>query len=347
MIKNLLIALVAVTSFCIAYAHEYVPMIREDRVWQYKGQIFSSDIGLVYHDLKFDGSSVTVNGKIYHTFTYVKSKYYAYDIETHTNVFHHEVDYDGNGLKYFVREESGKVYVLSYINNYVYNTRSNLSEGLEDIDYSELLLYDFTKEDGEVLDDEFWLIRSGSVSNESIKLLEGEPSILSIDGQDCRYVGIEEIGYDNERKELRPTLENNTTYLAYAWIEGIGTLGNGCLADYECGFIAGSFSNIDSLGQFSSLSSVYKTDGTVIYGQQPAGAGMVEVGNLKLWRAEGAIRAAGDGYLTVTICSVDGVKYAEAAGDSDVSVDTSSLARGIYIVTAEANSEHRTIKIRI
>lgn len=133
------------------------------------------------------------------------------------------------------------------------------------------------------------------------------------------------------------------------WIEGVGSVNDlnmlifpepTCSPYLSRRCITSCYMNDLCIFSYEDLENYIKRSGI-------ESVGMDEVGNLKLWRSEGAVRATGEGNLTVTVCSVDGVKYAEADGDSDVSVDTSSLPRGIYVVTAEAKGENRTMKIRI
>lgn len=51
--------------------------------------------------------------------------------------------------------------------------------------------------------------------------------------------------------------------------------------------------------------------------------------------------------MALAVCGIDGIKCAEISGGGDVTVDTSALPRGIYVVTATTDSERRTRKIRI
>lgn len=360
--KRLLIALVAVTSMCSAYTHEYVPMIREDRVWQYGGPTYRLDYGIVYHSLKFDGSTITVNDKTYHTFTYFNSKFYAHDYETDEWLLHHENNYDGDGIKYFLREEPGKVFALSYMYHsdlyekpihYVYSTLRPSSDPLEELkdkyEYSECQIYDFSAPDkGEINID---LPQNSVLYEDHVSwIIEGNPATLNIDNEECRFLGVYPKLPDSDFSDsdsMRPTLDELHTAYALTWIEGIGILRNGCLADYYAGMITGTPDNSFSLYYESRLHSVYKTDGTVIFGEQPAGVGKVESGSLKVWRGVEGIRASGEGCVTLTVCGIDGVKYAEATGTDDVTVDTATLPRGIYVASAHANGEHRTRKIRL
>lgn len=70
-LASVLVAFISLTAY-----PDYVPMIREGRVWEYEGYFSrNGESGQVLHYMKFDGT-VTVNDKEYHAFGIYNSKFY-------------------------------------------------------------------------------------------------------------------------------------------------------------------------------------------------------------------------------------------------------------------------------
>lgn len=358
--RRMLAAICGILALGLGVATAYVPMIREDRVWEYKESHFGWE-WVIYHSMKFDGSTFSVNGKEYHVFTCIGKKYFAYDIATQGLYLDFVENFEGNGIKYFVREEPGKVYALTVLkgeSEEVYTTY-DICPAVSDVDglFSERLIYDFNVPDSDVIESRLsvdeWL-PGDYEDGVSWYVIDGDPGVITIEDEACRFMCIIPMEYLNDYDAGRPKLEYylgngvSGSHLAYPWIEGIGVLYNGCLAEYEymtagdCGW-----SWNGRLGQRSWLNSVYNTDGTVVFGNQPAAVDVFSADRLSVRNEKGCVRAVADGAVELKICGVDGAMVGMASGEDEVRVDTSTLPHGIYLVTAVAGAERRTVKVAL
>lgn len=116
---------------------DYVPMIREGRVWEYHGESLKY-AGEAFHYMKFDGIE-TIDGRVYHRFVKFKTLVVNY---VSGAVVHR--DY-GNLYVYYLREEPGRVFVLTESGNVVCSDVSAWQDKDREPEFSEFMVYDFTK----------------------------------------------------------------------------------------------------------------------------------------------------------------------------------------------------------
>lgn len=315
-------------------ARAYVPMIREDRIWEYKSWWYMYP-WVDYAVMKFDGSTVQSFGKVYHGFRTIAIKHTYCDINAdESERYLDNTETFEDNAKYFLREEDGKVYALcDDEGNVILIDEPKYDYG--DLGYSEILLYDFTVPDNGTIES---LGGITDMPGTQWKVRNADPAFLTIGGEECRFVGIypldlEDMGLD----EMRTSIGFRGLYSR--WIEGIGVLDSGDLGQYEYQQRSGGTTGC-------CLSSVYKTDGTLLYGNQPAGVDNHVVG-LSVRIEAGCVRAVAEGVLDLRICGVDGAVVGEASGLDEVRVDTSALPHGVYVVTAIAGTERRTVKVAL
>lgn len=238
--KQLFTILLLSVSLLPAFADDetYVPMIREDRVWEYSGYSKVYD-GCVFHYMKFDGSE-TVNGMEYHRFVHFKTLIVNSDGEVAYR------DYS-TGPVYYLREEPGKVFVLCESDIVVREEISQLAGRVEDPKYSEFMAYDF-----EQLEGTEWgypCMAAIDLISATIPAVVRWESPINIEGESCRVQRFE--GIANEKK--------------VKFIEGIGTTFNGCLPAPNFDDMTGLADNTYSASLQSCLNRVLDGKGNVVY----------------------------------------------------------------------------------
>ncbi len=259
--KLILTVALAACGCCMAAADDYVPMIREGKVWEYQSSYSRqvdgrNEAGLVNHFMRFDGTA-DVNGSNYSCFMLYRSEYYrGTDVYGELELAETK---DCDGPRYFLREEGDKVYILTYEDR-VFSTDKSIEECFGGAEapkgYGEFLRYDFGLADG----DSFNLPSGTDVSSEILI-----PMTVKIG--DAVKVG------DYECKVMTFTGENGMPGYPGEVIEGIGPTKDGDLAVFGPPYLADRPDNSLLPGQGSSLVRVYDSDGKLIYGKNP-GAGI-------------------------------------------------------------------------
>ena len=266
--KIFFVGIFAVLNVCVAYS-DYIPMIREDRVWEYSGYYNKNgESGQVFHYMRFDGT-VLVNGMEYHQFGVFNSKFYRHDYDSDP-AYVLSLDEERDGPVWFLREEAGKVFALTsgYFLFESEWTNGNLPEPDDSEEgYGEILLYDFTLEEGAQMRFPEW----GSLGSENVKEVVYHDSVV-IDGDLCKVQEFEPYGNDMEnpgKKVNVPYLYDRIVFL----VEGIGVTFNGCIPNFYVDLFSSMHENNSRCpGPFSSLRSVRNASGDVIYGlDSPAG----------------------------------------------------------------------------
>ena len=233
------VALSAATCIC---ASDYVPMIREGRVWEYQGSYFIQDeYGVIFHRMKFDGS-VVFNEKEYHCFRLYESTLINSDTgERRTE--------KRDGPVFLLREEPGKVYALCH-DEYIVKSYCG-SDGVPTLDgdkslYEDFLIYDFT-----VVEDQTVNVPFGEDVAAAIPMHAMWDTPLIIEGEKCGVL----------RYSISGMLEDDIKY-----IEGVGVTANGCLPVFEPMFTPSIFDDSYEYPQrHSILNAVYDSAGETIY----------------------------------------------------------------------------------
>jgi len=314
-LKHLLIlcGVFAGMSQCIipAMAVDYAPIIEEGKVWQYAGQYSRSvdgneEAGLAYHSMKFDGT-MTVNGKEYHRFTFFESEYYK---GTHEyGVLELAEVLERTGPNYFLREENGKVYVLT-LDNKMFSTETldaTLDPSVPEERYGEFLRYDFTLGDGA----EFRLpmgIVVGEENLETVFIKVKTP--VEVDETERKTITFcEKVGQPGENGE---TVVDYREVYPGSVIEGIGPDRDGDLVVFGPPYSTSLSNNVNGPGQGSFLNYVADSEGKVIYGSRLAQSDEDPHSILapgKMWKWEFISLTSGQETSTVTATVEDKQLY--------------------------------------
>ena len=321
--KIMIIAALLLTIVATSFAAP-VKMIREDRVWEYINEtvyIYGDSVTYEQYQMKFDGTE-TLNGKTYHKFVYVG------DIEKMTDrlttegrkFWKYEKTKNTNRHYFLMREENGKVYTcLKYAGAY------------HQLD-GEFFSYDFNLKKEDKFDGLAYY------DNEYFDLIDFEDARIAsigeatIDGETCKVQIFSDFG-DRECKKTAT--------------EGIG-------------FNYGMLPAMDGVEMYASgrfplirLNKVYDGKGKVIYRGYDKTLGvnemMADYCDLEIRMKEDAIRVAAEGNIRMTVWSMQGLKVAGAEGAGEVSVSTSGLIPGVYVVraaSADGRSATRKIVVR-
>ncbi len=223
----------------------YPAMIREDRVWEYlwtraESTKYGWPTDCELFRMKFDGTEEK-NGKEYHRFVYcgdrVKWKETT-DMETGAVTRTDKVTTPNEDTTvYFLREESGKVFVL-----FPYDEFHDLGNGYKAEKDEEVPLYDFTLGEGESFAG-FWSWgAAGGLTDYPVRELEP----IDIAGDRCRVFGVTDsfIGACRE----------------YCFSEAAGCLNCGILAAPDAILRPSGYTSIEC-----DLQKIYDGDGNVIY----------------------------------------------------------------------------------
>ena len=249
--KTILTVALATCGFCMAAAADYLPMIVKDRVWEYQGDYFiPGESGRIRHFMKFDGET-TVNGKTYTGFVLYRADLYENGDESMRRTE------ERTGPRYFLREEPGRVYVLTDGDLMVtsYDESDWLDPAVDDASYCEFLLYDFTLGEGETC---ALPMGSDTGSMATIPCLIHWMPEREINGTGHRVIQYE-LAFDEEGSGSMSANEDV--------IEQIGVTANGHLASFLPLLTTSIFNNsYEEPGQHTELVSVCDSDGTVLYG---------------------------------------------------------------------------------
>jgi hypothetical protein len=236
--------LIAINSLFVsgnhAFAEGYIPMLREGRVWEYRGFGGYRDgpdrqPTAVYHYLKLDGCE-KLNGESYSRAVLFKTTIAEIHEDRSESILSTE---DRDQTLYFLRESEGKVYVLKSEGGQLVDRVDSKPDNLSLYD---VVVYDWTLEDGDP-----W--RYGEVSgfsaDECPKVMYGEP--VQVGPDECRVMNFNTMAY-------------------VTFIEGIGVLANGSFGDYtfDIPVHLTPWINLDKPGIDSYLARVCD-DGQLVY----------------------------------------------------------------------------------
>ncbi|MDE6006520.1 MAG: hypothetical protein K2G67_03090 [Muribaculaceae bacterium] len=278
LILTALITAIASDAVGIAFANSYVPMIREDRVWEYHIAP-ALNPNHTYFSVQFDGT-ISALGKTYHAFAVKKA---TYVLGYGDDATYSEESFTDNGIKYFVREEDGKTYTLFYKDDYnegqIYSTRLPVTQ----IQFSEdeaaslfeIKMYDATIPNGTVLD--LPDIMEGYLDDTPVPVQQFFGKTFDIQEQECILIGYYRCNPDSPSEYEYPSAADDPGMLG--WIEGIGVLRQGFLPVYQIHMKTGSpaKSASDLRSDDTWLHGVYTLDGEVLYGEQSVCNGITAI----------------------------------------------------------------------
>lgn len=248
------ILLLSCSAQAVLLSADYVPMIREDRVWEYSGATrhgmheydeSSWSNLLAVHSVKFDGE-IEIGGKIYSRLAIFETKNYSIsdDVEKYPyGTLMSEEERDATIC--WLCEKDGVVYRLDC------NYGPVFSIDMESVStYHDTVIYDWTKEEGE----DIYLSRVpiGNIETEPFQVHYLDE--MSIDGEQCRVMTFVDDGFPGAYYQD-----------LFFIIEGIGVTYNGSLGYYYLAEMTGMADNRWEPGVQSRLERVYDGNGNVIY----------------------------------------------------------------------------------
>lgn len=308
----------------------YVPMIREDRVWEYT-LLYDSDNStreVCLFQMKFEGEEEH-NGRVYHKCVFVGDEIrWSVDLSN-------EGAYNGDMVmkptektEYFLlREEDGKVYL--YLDSQLADIKKVLADEWE-MHYDEIAIYDFNLVEGEVTDLISIMYRfEDSYINPNVGIWSHEVSRIEtiiVDGQECRKLSF-----------------GDTVHEA-CFIEGIGTTTDGILPLYNTdSYFTGHSEN------YYNLNKVCNAAGEVIYHTDDyidiSTVSVETVGDESFEIRKGEIVASSPGRkVNVTVYDLSGRIEISTTSDDKVELPLASLNPGVYIAEFLSGGTYRRIK---
>lgn len=319
-------------ALCSGNAEErdYVPMIREDRVWEYALEYNSNNytLEMCLFQMKFEGEEEH-NGRVYHKCVFVGDEIrWSVDLSN-------ECAYNGDMVikptektEYFLlREEGGKVYL--YLDSHLAYIKKALADhwGLHT---DEITVYDFTLAEREETDlisityrFEYSYITSVGIYGHEVSSIE----TITVDGQECRKLSFGDTAHE------------------VCFIEGIGTTTDGILPLYNADdYFTGHGEN------YYHLNKVCNSAGEVIYRAEDyyidiSTVSVETVGDESFEIREGEIVASSQGReVNVTVYDMSGRIEISASCDDEVQLPLAGLSPGVYIAEFLSGGTHRRIK---
>lgn len=308
------------TAAAAETSHEYIPMVRYDRIWE---NLSSDD----YHHYvvkywKFDGSE-DINGKTYHRIVKFRelNMRAEYDHDQDELNFEFDKDDDTYEVEGYLREADGRVYALA-IGRYsgydnTFHGQLYPSEQYDDNLYQpiEVLLYDFTLGVGEGY-------KAFSNITKKAQIFDLEvwaKSCVDVDGMERIWMSV-------------PYCEI---------IEGIGPIDHGCL-HYSA---AGIPTRMYACNYFNRF---YDLDGNVIF-ETPATLGFTPPAGLfskvsdlnelpNCIVSDDCISFGEEGTRnTVSLFTLGGEQMHRCSGKGRITVVTSDLVKGVYVAVCESD----------
>ena len=307
----------------------YVPMVREDRVWEY-ALFYDSDNStreVCLFQMKFDGKEEH-NGLVYHKCIFVGDEIrWSVDLSN-------EGAYNGDMVIkptektecFLLREEDGKAYL--YLDSQLADIKKALADkwGMHD---DEIVVYDFNLAEGEETDLISIMYRfEDSYINPSVGIYVHDVSrveTISVDGQDCR-----KLSFGGTPHEV-------------CFIEGIGTTTDGILPLYNTdNYFTGHGENYYSLNRFfnSAGEVIYRSDDYIDFST----VGVETVRDESFEIKEGKIIASRQGReVNVTVYDLSGRIELSTTCEDKVEMPLAGLNPGVYIAKAGT----KTLKILV
>ncbi|MBD5357209.1 MAG: T9SS type A sorting domain-containing protein [Bacteroides sp.] len=324
-----------VLGFENAEERDCVPMIREDRVWEYT-LLYDSDHStreVCLFQMKFEGEEEH-NGRVYSKCVFVGD-----EIRWSVDLSNEYASYNGDMVikptektEYFLlREEGGKVYL--YLDSHLADIKKALADQ-SGLDTDEITVYDFNLAEREETDlisiryefENSYVIPSVGIYGHEVSSIE----TITVDGQECRKLSF-----------------GDTAHEVY-FIEGIGTTTDGILPlynidDYITGYRHGE--------HYYNLNKVCNSAGEVIYRAEDYSyidintVSVETIGDESFEIREGEIVASSQGReVNVTVYDMSGRIEISASCDDKVQLPLAGLSPGVYIAEFLSGPTHKRIK---
>lgn len=313
-----------------AAGRDYVPMIREDRVWEY-ALWYNSDHTTreVYlFRMKFEGEEVH-NGHVYYKCVFVGD-------EIHWSVdLSNEGAYNGDMVmkptektEYFLlREEGGKVFL--YLDSQLADIKKALADEWGQ-DADEVTVYDFNLEERDETDlisiryrfEDSYISPGVEIYGHEVSKVE----TVTVEGQQCRKLSFGDTVHE------------------VCFIEGIGTTTDGILPLYNAdSYFTGHGENYYNLNKVCNSAGevIYKADDYIdisTLSVETVGDESFEIRN-----GEIVVNSHG-GQVIVTVYDVSGRVEISATCNDKVEIPLDGLSSGVYIAEFVSGCTHRRIK---
>lgn len=325
----------------------YVPFIREDRVWEYVHNYTWYYGGGEFFKVKFDGTE-KVGDRIYHrlkVFDHLEKPWYE------GSVIDYSVDDGSKFSDCLIREEAGKVYALFNLEKDSYNRYGSVTDtyrsvyGIDDSaneNRVEVLLYDFRKP----ANDYFWGLcgyHEGTYDNYMLKFDTSEMDYVDIENQKCKKlrIGSDWLSYNVSERSIYGVCYDNYWLDGYI-VEGIGLDGWGSMT-FRTTMIT---TNDDPA---VSLNNVYDLNGNIIYkgvNWSTSGLDTVSVQNTGPFRIEDSKIEINADNCFASLIDVNG-NTVRTAASGNKSISAQGLPEGIYILHLQSDSDSKSYKLHI
>lgn len=313
-----------------------VRTVREDRTWEYC--VLNASTGdESINKVCFEGT-VQYDGKTYHKFKLKEATSWLIDHFNKVDI-KLPVTEKYDKVLAMMREENGRIYYLSKYDEY--NGIIVMTDEKDLNGCNETLLCDFNMKAGDKFesggiasdcDHSRDFILKGGGSTGRMEIVCKANTTTQISGEQCRSVVLKHADTEEFRE-------------GEAFIEGIGFTKSFMIRPvYLITSCIGSY--------YENFQCVYNEKGEAIYGRPahvPTGYGDVsaitESDEMIVFNGK-ILRAVSDGNVCVGIFNTEGSKVAGAEGAGEVSVSTSGLIPGVYVVRAAgADGRNSTRKI--
>lgn len=300
--------------------HEFVPTIRYDRVWECTTSYNLHTFIVKY--MKFDGTE-EINGKTYHRIVTFRKAIMERKYDSFLDTYEY---IDGLcEIEGYMREDNGKVYTLA-TGEYGYGSWYGglyVSEKLYDSQtVDEFLIYDFTCEPGQ----QYEALSNLTGSSELVNFTVVSKSPVLINNEECLHIIVEHEGFAPS-----PQI-----------IEGIGPILFGCLNYQEHAIPT-------KMWEYNYFNRIFDLDGNVLYEKQDSYnyklpenlfSSVDEINDSGQLQFNGKIIAFGkeSGHNYLTIHNSNGCLMKTYSSDHPLSIPTSDLSPGIYIVFAQTDN---------
>lgn len=311
----------------------YVPLIREDRVWEYVHFTSPWDYSPELWKAKFDGAE-RINNKVYHVF-----KPISHIAENAHKTGYEEITEFGEDTFRYLREEYGKVYYL-HPRNISINDLGNYTVPPKE-EWEETLLYDFRQKSGGY----FWITASEPMpESEYYRMLIPIESTDRIDiaGEACKVLSSQGFPFDNVSFDMYRNIycEDGNEYRYYSFdssiVEGIGFDGIGTMTFIPSAITTNGEPDI-------RLNNVYNADGDIIY----KGTNVkITDGVEHIATDDIEIKRDGDSWIIKNVTRIvvydlqgnEMTRYNGSGSGSNVRLSSQDYQSGFYIVKATSGS---------
>jgi len=216
--------------------------------WEYQVQQYATSIDRIRLHMGFTDKIVKVNDKIYHEFTHLKEVHYS-----STDFNDSTVNLNPMPDSRYIRQDGNQIFILCSKNNdFTISTSVSDPSLFNENQLGDILLYDFSKEEG---DKQKFCAFAGDISSSEVFTIS-DVETFSINGRDCKSYRLHEISSNQ-----------GSLYSKYFnIIETIGLTYGGTLAEYRlCDFNSIGGGMLDSWASDVVLLRVYDESGNCVF----------------------------------------------------------------------------------